>query len=120
MIRIGMAASAAGILLLALASNWVVAAAGYMFIVVLGSISGPASESFNQILVKPEHRSLMSGAHAAAFGFGGSAMAISGGFIIGAFGFSRLYLISLCFKLAALAVFLVYFRRPKGEMANAV
>jgi MFS family permease len=118
MIRIGLMASSAGILLLTVSSHWVLAAAGYIFIVVLGSISGPATESFNQILVKPEHRSLMSGAYSAAFGFGGSAMVISGGFIIGAFGFSRLFFISACFKLAAFAIFWAYFRRPRGEMVK--
>lgn len=110
-IRIGLAASTVGILLLAVASTWQLAAIGYIFIVLIGAISGPASESFNQGLVKPEHRSVMSGAHTGAFGLGGSAMILSGGFLISSFGFSRMFMVSMCLKLAALVLFWAYFRR---------
>jgi predicted MFS family arabinose efflux permease len=85
---------------------------------VLGNMTGPTSELFSQEMVPAAWRTILSGAMITALGVSIAAVAYGGGYVILAWGYPVLFLLGMVFSLAAVLIFLAYFRPPHGTMAH--
>lgn len=103
---------------LALVPHWGAAGLGYMGIIALAAITGPAFGVYHMEIVAPRWRATTSGATTMAFGLSWSAMALGGGYIITALGYRSLFLIGTGLTAAGALLFWVYFHMPRGDQAR--
>ena len=118
MIALGMFGSAAGFLLLALASHWALAGLGFIWATAMLSITRAVVNVYQMEIVPSGWRTFMSGATSMAIGMGYSSMAFGGGYLIVEVGYRGLFLAGTMCTLAAALLFWIYFRKPRGEYAR--
>lgn len=114
--RIGYAAafgcSAAGVALCTLPMGllpvWWAAGAGAIGITVMSAIAFPAITVYQQELVEPDWRPIMSGAYLMSIALGWTVMASVGGYLIKAEGYRFLFLLGAGLSAAGVAVFTLY------------
>jgi len=111
----GMAVS---ILPLALVGHWLGAGAGVIGVGALNTIAFPAITLYHQELVKPDWRSVMSGAHMMASALAWTALGAGGGFLIVWQGYRVLFLLGAALTALGAGVFWLYARVPRGEYAQ--
>jgi len=112
---LGMAIS---LLPLALIPHWGAAGLGLMGLMALGSIARPIITVYQQEIVSPSWRAVMSGATTMAAGLSWSAMAFGGGYLITALGYRSPFLAGAGLTVAGALLFWAYFRVPRGELAS--
>ena len=105
-------------LLVALIPSWKGASAGVIGITAFGAMAFPALNVYQQELVSPQWRSIMSGVAFMAFAIGWTAISSSGGFLITAYGYPFLFLVGAGASAAGVIVFWLYSRVPRGEHAR--
>lgn len=105
-------------LLVALIPSWEGASAGVIGITAFGAMAFPALNVYQQELVSPQWRSIMSGVAFMAFAIGWTAISSSGGFLITAYGYPFLFLVGAAASAAGVIVFWLYSRVPRGEHAR--
>ncbi len=107
-----------GSLLVMTVPHWVAAGCALIGVMAIHSILGPTSLMYQQELVAPRWREIMTGSTHMAMGLSSSAMALSGGYLIGARGYASVFVIgAACVAVSAL-FFAMFFRRPRGEPAR--
>jgi MFS family permease len=114
--------SAAGVALcalpIALAPYWWAAGAGAVGITVLSAIAFPAITVYQQELVEPDWRPIMSGAYMMAISMAWGAMATAGGYLIKTQGYRSLFLLGSGLSLVGVAVFTAYATRRNRRLAS--
>jgi MFS family permease len=118
MIAIGMSGTAAGFLLLALASHWALAGLGFIWAIAMLSVTRAVVNVYQMEIVQPGWRTFTSGATSMAMGMGYSSMAFGGGYLIIEVGYRGLFLAGTLLTLAGALLFWTYFRKPRGEYAR--
>jgi MFS family permease len=111
--------SAACLLPLALIRHWSAAGLGFMGMIGLFAVSSAAATVYGQEIVAPIWRTTMSGTTNMAVGFGSAALAVGGGHLIVAIGYRTLFLVCGGLIAAGALLFLLHFRKPRGEFARA-
>ena len=106
------------VLLVALIPSWEGASAGVIGMTAFGAMAFPALNVYQQELVSPQWRSIMSGVAFMAFAIGWTAISASGGFLITAYGYPFLFLVGAAASAAGVIVFWLYSRVPRGEHAR--
>lgn len=114
----GMLGMACAFLPLILITHWTGVGLGFMSMVALTSLTGPAFNVFSQESVAPRWRTTVAGAQALAFGVSIAAIAFGGGHLIVALGYRTLFLVSAGLTLVGAVLFFTYFRVPRGELAR--
>ena len=97
---------------LALIPHWAAAGAGFIGVTVLSALRYPAFMVYSMELVAPQQRGAVAGAGEMAAGFCFSLIALAGGYLITAAGFSALFLITSALSAIGSLVFWIYFRSP--------
>jgi predicted MFS family arabinose efflux permease len=90
---------------LALIPHWIAAGLGFMGVMAMGALIGPARTIFSQEAVAPSQRATMSAATVIGLALGWSTTAMAGGYVIVALGYKSLFLLGA--GLTALAVVLL-------------
>ena len=124
--RIGYAAafgcSAAGVALCTLPMGllpvWWAAGAGAIGITVMSAIAFPAITVYQQELVEPDWRPIMSGAYLMSIALGWTVMASVGGYLIKAEGYRFLFLLSSGLSAAGIVIFTLYAVRRARRLAK--
>ena len=116
---LGSAGAVLGLMPLALIPHWAGAGVGFVGTMAAISLAFPSVNVYAMALVAPAWRSTMSGALALATGTSFMLVALSGGYLISAFGFPSLYLTAASLAAVGTALFWAYFRMPRGETALA-
>jgi predicted MFS family arabinose efflux permease len=113
--------SAAGValcsLLIALVPKWWAAGAGAVGITVFSAIAFPSITVYQQELVEPDWRPIMSGAYMMAIALAWGAMATAGGYLIEAQGYRSLFLLGAGLSLVGVVVFTLYATRRTRLLA---
>lgn len=113
--------SAAAVVLCALplilSDSWWLAGAGAVGMTVVAAVAFPAITVYQQELVEPDWRPLMSGAYMMATALGWSAVAGGGGYVIEAHGYRALFLIGALLTTAGTALFGIYSLRRARRLA---
>ena len=117
---VGMVTAVTALLLLcmALVSNWLVAGFCFVGIMALTALRRSAFAIFHQELVAVRWRTAMSGAVAMMSGMGYSAMALGGGYMIPAAGYSRLFLTGAALTGMGAFLFWICFQRRQKASAD--
>jgi MFS family permease len=102
---------------LALIPHWGAAGLGFMGVVALSSVRYSAFLVYSMELISPELRGTMSGAGEMAGGFSFSLMALTGGYLVGLFGYTSLFLIGASLSALGTLLFWIYVRRPQRQLA---
>jgi MFS family permease len=118
MIGWGTLGSACAFLPLILVPHWAGVALGLMSMAALGNMTGPTFEVFSQEMVPAAWRTILSGALITALGVSIAGVAYGGGYVILAWGYPVLFLLGTVFSLAAVLLFLAYFRPPHRTMEH--
>ena len=124
--RIGYAAafgcSAAGVALCTLPMGllpvWWAAGAGAIGITVMSAIAFPAITVYQQELVEPDWRPIMSGAYLMSIALGWTVMASVGGYLIKAEGYRFLFLLGSGLSAAGVVIFTLYAVRRARRLAK--
>ena len=87
---------------------WWAAGAGAIGITVMSAIAFPAITVYQQELVEPDWRPIMSGAYLMSIALGWTVMASVGGYLIKAEGYRFLFLLGAGLSAAGVAVFTLY------------
>ena len=90
---------------LVLLPHWGAAMLSFMGVVALTAIRIPAFLVYSMEAVAPEQRTIMSGANEMANGLGFAIIGLGGGYIITAFGYRPLFLLSACLTAVGTLVF---------------
>ena len=90
---------------LVLLPHWGAATLSFIGVVALTAIRIPTFLVYSMEAVAPEHRTIMSGANEMANGLGFAIIGLGGGYIITAFGYRPLFLISACLTVVGTLVF---------------
>jgi MFS family permease len=90
---------------LVLLPHWGAATLSFIGVVALTAIRIPAFLVYSMEAVAPEHRTIMSGANEMANGLGFAIIGLGGGYIITAFGYRPLFLLSACLTVVGTLVF---------------
>ena len=107
---------AAGALLMGLSGHWLLASAGTVMITALSAIAFPAITVYQQELVHPEWRPIMSGAYMMSVALGWSVMASGGGYFIAEVGYQQLFLLGAVLTGVGTILFGAYTRSvPAGS-----
>jgi predicted MFS family arabinose efflux permease len=107
---------AAGALLMGLSGHWLLASAGTVMITALSAIAFPAITVYQQELVHPEWRPVMSGAYMMSVALGWSVMASGGGYFIAEVGYQQLFLLGAVLTGVGTILFGAYTRSvPAGS-----
>jgi MFS family permease len=117
-ILVGAFVTVASTLLLASASNVVVAGLGYVGIAALVGILMPVKSIFHQEATAPEWRSTMSGIASMSETVGRALMVSAGGFLIAGVGYQRMFFVAALVTFVGAMFFWVYFRVPSGQPAK--
>lgn len=104
---------AASIVPLALIAQPGAAAVGYCGVLMFGAAGRPASMIFQMESVKPEWRSLMSGASTMALGISWGIMAVGGGYAIELIGYQGVFLFGAALTFSGALLFWTLFVRGK-------
>lgn len=99
-----------GALLMGISTSWVVASVGAVTITTLSAIAFPAITVYQQELVLPEWRPVMSGAYMMSVALSWSALASGGGYFIAAAGYRQLFLLGSVLTLAGVVLFWLHAR----------
>ncbi len=99
---------ALGALLMGVSGHWLVASIGAVTITGLSAIAFPAITVYQQELVHPEWRPVMSGAYMMSVAIGWSILASGGGYFIAAAGYQQLFLLGAALTGVGVIVFSVY------------
>ena len=110
--------AALSLLPLAFIPHWGAAGLGFMGMTALFWIADPTFMVYHQEIVAPGWRPTASGAVNMALGLSFSAMALGGGYLIGALGYRSLFLTGAGVTAAGALLFWAYFRVPRGELAR--
>ena len=102
----------------ALIPSWEGASAGIIGTTAFSAMAFPALNVYQQELVSPQWRPIMSGVALMASALGWTAAASVGGFVIKAHGYPFLFLVAAAATAAGVIVFWVYSRVPRGEYAR--
>jgi len=111
--------SALSLLPLALIPHWSTAGAGRVGLLALGAVWMPALQVFQMELVTSRWRALTYGIVSMAMGFAYAAMGLGGGYLVAAWGYSRLFWVALCFSLVGTAFMWGMLRSPRLRMLQA-
>jgi MFS family permease len=103
---------------LALVPHWGAAGLGFMGVMALTAITRPAITVYQQEIVSPGWRAIMSGATTTAAATSWAAMAFGGGYIIASLGYRAVFLIGAGLTTIGALLFWAYFRTPRGEFAR--
>jgi MFS family permease len=109
---------ALSLLPLALIPHWGAAGLGYVGVMALASVWRPSFVLYRMELVSPGWRAVLNGASNMALGLSMSAISLGGGYILTALGYPSLFLTGASVTAAGALFFWVYFRVPRGELAN--
>jgi MFS family permease len=109
---------ALSLLPLAFIPRWGAAGLGFMGMTALFWMADPTFMVYHQEIVAPGWRATASGAVMMAVGLSYSAMALAGGYLIGALGYRSLFLTGAGLTAAGALLFWAYFRVPRGELAR--
>lgn len=90
---------------LVLLPHWAAATLSFIGVITLTAMRIPAFLVYSMEAVVPEHRAIMSGANEMANGLGFAIMGLGGGYIITAFGYRPLFLLSACLTAVGTLVF---------------
>ncbi len=112
--------SALCMLPLALIPHWSAAGLGFMGMAALSSIRFPAFLVYSMEVVSPKQRGLVAGVGEMAAGLSFAGMALSGGYIITAFGYQPLFLMGAGLTVIGAFAFGAYFRKPDRELEPQV
>ncbi|MBT4098769.1 MAG: MFS transporter [Gemmatimonadetes bacterium] len=108
------ALSAAGVvlgaLLLGLSGHWLMASIGAVTVTALSAIAFPAITVYQQELVHPDWRPVMSGAYMMSVALSWSALASGGGYFITEVGYQPIFLLGAALTAAGVVLFSVYAR----------
>jgi len=115
---LGSLGAALSLLPLAFIPHWGAAGLGFMGMTALFWIADPTFMVYHQEIVAPAWRPTASGAVIMALGLSYSAMALAGGYLIGALGYRSLFLTGAGVTAAGALLFWAYFRVPRGELAR--
>jgi MFS family permease len=115
----GTSGVAVSLLLIAFVPHWAAAGLGYIGFVALLSITSPICSILNQELVPPVWRPTMSGIVSMAIGLATAGMSLGGGYMIVGMGYQSIFLLSAAITLVSAAMFWLFFRIPRGELAKA-
>lgn len=107
-------------LLIALVPQWWAAGAGAVGITVFSAIAFPAITVYQQELVEPDWRPIMSGAYMMAIALAWGAMASAGGYLIEAQGYRSLFLLGSGLSLVGVVVFTLYATRRTRLLAKEI
>jgi MFS family permease len=99
-----------GALLLGLSGTWLMASVGAVTITALSAIAFPAITVYQQELVHPDWRPVMSGAYMMSVALSWSALASGGGYFITEVGYQPLFLLGAALTAAGVVLFSVYAR----------
>lgn len=111
---------AASIVPLALIAQPAAAAVGYCGVMMFGASGRPASMIFQMESVKPEWRSLMSGASTMALGISWGIMAVGGGYAIESIGYRGVFLFGAALTFSGALLFWALFVRGKRAVVIEV
>jgi MFS family permease len=114
----GMLGVAFSILPLALIPHWGAAEIGFIGAMALSGIVFAAFFVYSQELVSPGWQAVISGVISAGGSVGGSLIVIFGSRIITAYGYDSFFLTAATLTTAGGLLFLVCFRKPRGELAR--
>jgi MFS family permease len=92
------------------------AGAGYLGVQAFFVLTSPAFTLFSLELTTPGWRTAMASASNFATGLGMAAMALGGGYLIGALGYRTLFLVGAGLSILCAGLFGAYFRTARGEM----
>jgi len=106
---------ALGFMLLALVPQLTVAGASQALAKAASGIAMTILMAYGLEAVAPEWRTMMSGAMNLAVGFGYSAIALVGGYVIVGWGYAALFVSGVAAAAASSVLFWAYFRVPRGE-----
>lgn len=117
-IRFGLVGMALGMALLGLIPHWGAASLAYMSIRALMAFTVPILAIYQQELISPEWRATMSGASAMATGLGNAGIALGGGYLITAWGYSSLFLTAAGLSVIGAALFWIYTWAPSQALVR--
>ena len=106
------------ILPLAFISHWAAAGIGLLGVMALSSVWRPAIMLYRMELVSQRWWALMNGASQMATGLSMSSMALGGGYIVTSLGYRSLFLTGAVVSLSGGLLFWIFFRVPRGELAD--
>ncbi len=106
------------VLPLILFAPWTPAALGLAGTIAAAVVVTTALIVYSQSVVRPEWRSMISGALSMANGLGIAATSLGGAALIGALGYRAFFGISAALTLGSVAIFWGYFRVPRGELSS--
>jgi MFS family permease len=107
------------VLPLILFAHWAPAALGLAGTIAAAAVVTTALIVYSQSVVRPEWRSMTSGALSMASGLGIAATSLGGAALIGSLGYRAFFGISAALTLGAVLIFWGYFRVPRGEYGSA-
>jgi MFS family permease len=110
--------SVPSLLLLGLIPQLGAAALGLLGLIALTSIARPAFTVYQQEIVSPGWRSVMSGATMAAAGLSPAGMAFGGGYLIVAQGYRSFFILAAALTAVGILLFSAYFRVSREELAH--
>ena len=108
-------ATAVFLLPLAFIPSWVAVGVGSIGVFAMGAMRFSVFTVFQQEMVPTRWRPTISGATAMASGASYGAVALAGGYLIPAFGYSAVFSLSAVAVAAGALLFQFYFRVPRGE-----
>lgn len=117
---VGALGIALSVLSLALIPHWIIAGLGLVGVIALTSASRPAYVVFALEIVPQEWQATVSGVMSMAVGVSWSTMALGGGYVVAAFGYQSLFLLSAAITTTGALFFWSYFRVPRGEFARKI
>jgi predicted MFS family arabinose efflux permease len=98
--------------------HWLAVGVGFMAMMALTSISGPAYGIYSQELVEPEWRTTMSSAMTLTMGGGIAIVASGGSNMLVRYGYPLLFGLGALLAVAAALLFWGYFRKPRGVLVR--
>ena len=111
----GLCGMAASLLLVGLIPHWAAAGTALVGVAAMHWVVGPTSVVFQQEIVPPEWREIISGATTMAIGIGSSGISLGGGYVLSLLGYRTLFLGGAASVALGALLFGFYFRIPRGE-----
>lgn len=117
-VTLASAATALSILPLILSPRWELAGLGYVGVVVFSAMRYPAYLTYSMEMVPPNWRGVLSGSGEMAGGLSFSLLALAGGYIIAAQGYSALFVTGIGLTMAGTLLFWIYVRMTRERRAD--
>jgi predicted MFS family arabinose efflux permease len=106
------------LLQMSLIPHWIAVGIGYVGMLALSAMWRPAYQVLQMEMADPAWRSLMSGAGAMAMSLGFGSMSFSGGYIVAAVGYRRVFLIGVGLSAMSAALMSILLRRLERQPAT--